>query len=69
MTFFVENETDKEFGFDEAGLIKTVCLEAFTSEGAPVDNLSVNVLITDSEGIRELNRHKPQRHLKTMQHQ
>ena len=56
MTFFVENETDKDFGFDESKLIEQVCLEAFSSEGAPVDNSSVNVLITDSEGIRILNR-------------
>lgn len=56
MTFYIENETEEEFGFDESGLIRTVCLEAFSSEGAPVDNASVNVLITDSEGIRQLNR-------------
>ena len=56
MTFYIENETEEDFGFDESGLIRTVCLEAFSSEGAPVDNASVNVLITDSEGIRQLNR-------------
>lgn len=56
MTFYIENETEEEFGFDESGLIRSVCLEAFSSQGAPVDNASVNVLITDSEGIRQLNR-------------
>ncbi|MBO7355057.1 MAG: rRNA maturation RNase YbeY [Lachnospiraceae bacterium] len=56
MTFYIENETKQDFGFDGSELIRTVCQEAFSSEGAPVDNASVNVLITDSEGIRELNR-------------
>ena len=56
MTFYIENETDKDFGFDEGALIREVCLEAFSSEGAPTDKASVNVLITGSEGIRELNR-------------
>ena len=56
MTFYIENETDSDFGFDESELIRTVCLEAFSSEGAPTDSASVNVLITDSEGIRQLNR-------------
>ena len=56
MTFYIENETDSDFGFDESELIRTVCLEAFSSEGAPTDSASVNVLITDSDGIRQLNR-------------
>ena len=56
MTLYIENETEKDFGFDEAALIKTVCTEAFSSENAPVDSACVNVLITDSEGIRVLNR-------------
>ena len=56
MTFYIENETDSDFGFDESELIRTVCLEAFSSEGAPTDSASVNILITDSEGIRQLNR-------------
>ena len=55
MTFFVENETDADFGFDASELIRTVCERAFSSEGAPVDASCVNVFITDSEGIRELN--------------
>ena len=55
MTFFIENENDTDFGFDESELIKAVCLKAFSSEGAPVDSSSVNVLITDSETVREMN--------------
>ncbi len=56
MTFFVENETDSDFGFDHEDLIKTVCEKTFSEEKAPVDHLSVGVTITDSEGIRELNK-------------
>lgn len=55
MTFFVENEINKDFGFDHERLIKTVCEKTFSEEQAPVDKLSVSVTITDSEGIRELN--------------
>ena len=55
MTFFVENETDADFGFDASELIRTVCERVFSSEGAPTDASCVNVIITDSEGIRELN--------------
>jgi probable rRNA maturation factor len=56
MTFFVQNETSAKFDFDWQELIEKVCTAAFSSEGAPVDNSSVNILITDSEGIREMNR-------------
>ena len=55
MTFFVENETDSDFGFDASELIRTVCERTFSSEGAPTDASCVNIIITDSEGIRELN--------------
>ncbi len=55
MTFFVENETDADFGFDASELIRTVCERSFSSEGAPTDASCVNIIITDSEGIRELN--------------
>ena len=56
MTFFVENEVGRDFGFDHEELIMTVCEKAFASEKAPTDNMSVNVTITDSEGIKELNK-------------
>lgn len=55
MTFFVENETKCDFGFDYEEVLKSVCEKAFSSEHAPVDNMSVNITITDSEGIKELN--------------
>ena len=56
MNIYIEKESDKDFAFDENTLIKTVVQQAFKSEGAPVSSACVNVLITDSEGIRELNR-------------
>lgn len=55
MTFFVENETDADFGFNPSELIRTVCERTFSSEGAPTDACALNIIITDSEGIRELN--------------
>ena len=56
MNIYIEKETDTDFAFDENAVIKQVVERAFASEGAPVDAASVNVLITDNEGIRELNR-------------
>ena len=55
MTFFVENETDADFGFDASELIRMVSERTFSSEGAPTDASCVNIIIIDSEGIRELN--------------
>ena len=55
MNIYIEKETDTDFAFDENVLIKTVVERAFSSEGAPVDSACVNVLITDNEGIRQLN--------------
>ena len=56
MNIYIEKETDTDFAFDENAVIKQVAERAFASEGAPVDAACVNVLITDNEGIRELNR-------------
>ena len=56
MNVYIEKEVDTDFAFDENAVIKKVAESAFASEGAPVDNACVNVLITDNEGIRELNR-------------
>ncbi|MBP3755266.1 MAG: rRNA maturation RNase YbeY [Lachnospiraceae bacterium] len=56
MNIYIEKEVDTDFAFDENVLIKTVAEHAFKSEGAPVSSSCVNVLITDSEGIRELNK-------------
>ncbi|MBR6380335.1 MAG: rRNA maturation RNase YbeY [Lachnospiraceae bacterium] len=56
MTSYVENEINADFPFDAQHLIELVAESAFRSEQAPVEKAFVNVLITDSEGIREYNR-------------
>lgn len=56
MTFYVENETDKEFPFDIEELAKNVGKQVLSNENCPWDNVAVNVLVTDNEGIREYNK-------------
>lgn len=55
MTFYVENETDVRFPFDEEALVKKVAEAVLDAEGCPYE-AEVNVLITDNEGIRVYNR-------------
>ncbi len=55
MNFYVENETDQEFEFDTEDLVQKVCRKVLELEDCPFDNISVNVLITDNEGIRGFN--------------
>ncbi len=55
MTFYVENETEKDFPFDIEELAQMVGKQVLANENCPFDNLSVNVLVTDNEGIREYN--------------
>lgn len=56
MTFYVENEYEKEFPFDINETIKIVCEKVLEIENCPFENVLVNVLVTDNEGIREYNR-------------
>ncbi|MCR4895887.1 MAG: rRNA maturation RNase YbeY [Lachnospiraceae bacterium] len=56
MTFYVENEVEASFSFDAEEVIGTVIRRALESEAFPYENVCVNVLITDNEGIREYNR-------------
>lgn len=55
MTFYVESETDRELPFDAEEVAGRVITEALDSEQCPYE-VSVNVLLTDDEGIHELNR-------------
>ena len=55
MNFYVDNETDQEFDFDIEEIVKSVCTKVLEKEKCPFDNVCVNVLITDNEGIREFN--------------
>jgi probable rRNA maturation factor len=55
MTFCVENETDKELPFDIKEVAGKVINEALDYENCPYE-VTVDVLITDNEGIHEMNR-------------
>ena len=55
MTFYVENETEVRFEFDEEQLIEKFAVKTLSLLECPYE-VEVNVLITDSEGIRAYNR-------------
>ena len=50
MTFYVENETDKELPFDIEEVAKIVIEEALDSENCPYEVI-VDVTLTDNDGI------------------
>lgn len=55
MTFCVENETGEEFPFSVEETGRLVAEAVLELEKCPYET-SVNLVLTDSEGIRELNR-------------
>lgn len=55
MTFYIENETDRQLPFSVEETVKLVCEAALEEEGCPYE-VQVNVVLTDNEGIREVNR-------------
>ena len=55
MTFYVENETKIRLAEDEKELLSMLTEKVLASEGVERE-VSVNLLITDEEGIREYNR-------------
>ena len=55
MTVTIENETAQTLPFDYEAVIRSIISEALTYEGCPYET-EVNVVITDNEGIREINR-------------
>lgn len=55
MTFYVENESERDFPFDIEELTAQVAEAVLDAEGCPYE-AEVNVLVTDSEGIRLYNR-------------
>ena len=55
MIFYVENEVDAKFDFDFEEVAKTVCDAVLRAEKCPFD-VEINLLITDDEGIHEMNR-------------
>jgi len=55
MTFNVENETERVFGFSIEETARLVGEAVLEEEDCPYE-VQVNVLVTDNEGIRECNR-------------
>ena len=55
MTITIENETEISFDFDYEALIRTVAEAVLDYEECPYE-ASLEVVLTDNEGIREVNR-------------
>lgn len=55
MTFYVENETDKEFSFSVQEISEKVADGVLKMENCPYE-ACINLLLTDNEGIRTYNR-------------
>lgn len=55
MTVYLENETKTQFDFDPEETASLVVGEVLETEGCPYE-ASVNILLTDNEGIRQFNR-------------
>lgn len=55
MTLYLENETETEFPFPVEETAKAVMVAVLDSENCPYE-ATVNLLLTDNEGIREFNR-------------
>ncbi len=55
MTSYVDNEIGAELGFDIKEVLDTVTEKILSLEGCPYE-VQVNLLVTDDQGIWELNR-------------
>ncbi|MCM1056164.1 MAG: rRNA maturation RNase YbeY [Firmicutes bacterium] len=55
MTFYVECETEENFPFDAEETAAAVCRAVLEEEQCPYE-AQVTLVITDNEGIREMNR-------------
>lgn len=55
MTFYVENDTGKEFSFSPEEVFKQVAEAALEAENCPYE-AAVNLLLTDNGGIRGYNK-------------
>lgn len=55
MTFYVENETEEIFSFDAEETAEAVCRAVLEKEKCPYE-VQITLVITDNEGIREVNR-------------
>ena len=55
MNLYMENETGREFPFTAEETAREVCEAVLEEEGCPFE-VQVNIVLTDNEGIRALNR-------------
>lgn len=55
MTFYIENEVDTNFPFDMKEVAEMVSEAVLEEEECPYE-VQINLVVTDNEGIRELNR-------------
>ena len=55
MNLYMENETGREFPFSPEETAREVCEAVLEEEGCPFE-VQVNIVLTDNEGIRALNR-------------
>ena len=55
MNLYMENETGREFPFTADETAREVCEAVLEEEGCPFE-VQVNIVLTDNEGIRALNR-------------
>ena len=55
MTFYVENETDKNLPFDAEQVARSVVEAALDQEGCPYE-VSLELLITDNDRIQKINK-------------
>ena len=55
MTFYVENETSVQFPFVVEDVVRLVCEAVLDEEGCPFET-QINVILTDNEGIHEMNK-------------
>ncbi len=55
MNLYMENETGREFPFSAEETAREVCEAVLGEEGCPFE-VQVNIVLTDNEGIRALNR-------------
>lgn len=55
MTFYVENETNKDFSFSVQEVFEKVAAKVLQTENCPYE-ACISLLLTDNEGIRGYNR-------------
>lgn len=54
MTLYIENETEEVFPFDLQETAESVCQSVLEEENCPYET-QINLVLTDSQGIRRLN--------------